>query len=393
MTTDVLVQGGSVLPFCRRKDGSGLRDWARQAAREALSDAQLSMADIDAVVVGYESDHLALQLSLGALLCDEIGAVPRGLQRVESGGASGAAAVRAGYLQIKAGAARSVLALGIEQAASHLASEDVGFLYGLSFDADFEGYAGATAPVLYALSIAEHMALFGTSEEDMALVSVKNFANAADNPWAHRRRPVTVDQVLGSPFVSAPYKRLDCSPLSDGTAAVILAAADWAPEVARPRVRLAASACATDHVRLGDRAAIHRFAAKAMAADACYRQAGIADPFQALACAELYDAFSGAELQAVEDLGLAAPGKAATRLKEGCFDVDGELPINVSGGLIGQGAAPGATGVAQVVTAERILTGRYWRAVEAAASRRFALTEAHGGIGTVSIVHVLERTA
>ncbi|GAB5467449.1 MAG: thiolase domain-containing protein [Rhodospirillales bacterium] len=391
MSPDVLVQGGSVLPFGRRKDGSGPRDWARQVVGEALADAGLGLDDIESVVVGYESDHLALQLSLGALLIDEIGAVPRPLQRVEAGGASGAAAVRAGYLQIKAGAARAVLVLGVEHAASHLAGEDVGFLYGLSFDADLEGYAGATAPALYALSMAAHAALHGTSEEDMALVSVKNFANAAANPWAHRRRPVTLEEVLASPPVSPPYKRLDCSPLSDGAAALVLTASDWAPAVARPKVRLAASACATDHVRLGDRADPQRFAAKARAAREGYRQAAIADPLRALALAELYDAFSGAELQAIEDLGLAAPGQAAARLREGYFAVDGALPINVSGGLIGQGAAPGATGVAQVVTAERLLTDRYWRAVETATSRPFALVESHGGIATVCLLHILER--
>ncbi len=392
MSRDVLIQGGSVLPFGRRKDGTGLKDWARQVAAEALADAALSMADIDAVVAGYESDHMALQLSLGALLSDEIGAVPRALQRVEAGGASGAAAVRAGYLQIKAGAARSVLVLGIEQAASHLAAEDVGFLYGLSFDADFEGFAGATAPTLYALSMVAHMALYGTSEEDMALVSVKNFANAAPNPWAHRRRPVTLREVMNAPSVSTPYKRLDCSPLSDGAAAVVLAASDWAPRTPRAPVRLAASACATDHVRLGDRAAPHRFAAKTIAAADGYRQAGITDPFQEIAYAELYDAFSGAELQATEDLGLASPGQAARRLREGHFEASGQLPINLSGGLIGQGAAPGATGVAQVVTGERLLTERYWHKIPAN-SRRFGLVESHGGIGTLSILHILERMA
>lgn len=388
---DVLVQGGSVLPFCRRKDGSGPRDWARLVVSEALADAALAMDDIDAIVVGYESDHLALQLSQGALLCDEVGAVPRPLQRVEAGGASGAAAVRAAYLQIAAGDAKRVLVLGVEQAASHLAPDDVGFLYGLSFDADLEGFAGATAPSLYALSIAEHMARHGTSQREMARVSVKNFANAAGNPWAHRRRPVTLEEVLASPVVSAPYKRLDCSPLSDGAAAVVLVAVGEAPALPRARVRIAASAAATDAVRLGDRPEPHRFLAKERAARRAFERAGVVEPARELAAAELYDAFSGAELQAIEAVGLAPPGKAAASLEEGCFDLSGEMPVNASGGLIGQGAAPGATGIAQVVTAERILSGRYWHRLELAEHRRFALAEAHGGVATVSIVHVLER--
>lgn len=390
MSERPLILGSAIKPFGRYRDGSTPRDWAREVALAALTDADLAAADIDAVVVGSESDHLSLQLSAGALMVDEIGLAGRPVFRVEMGGATGAAALRAGVHQIMAGEARRVLALGFEHAASHLAPDDVRLLYGLSFDADIDGMAGVQAVHLYALSIAAYMREHGADERALAAVAVKNRGNAVDNAFAHRRKAVTLDEVLASPSVSTPYKALDCSPLSDGAAAVVLAAAEAAPRSGRRRVAIAGSGAASDAVRLGDRAAPHRFAAKARAAAAAYRQAGIDDPRRAIDVAEVYDAFSGAELQSIEALGLAAEGEAARRMGEGAFDRNGRLPVNLSGGLLGQGGVPGATGIAQVATLARLLEGRYWPALQPARELRFAVADAHSGIATVSMVHVIE---
>jgi len=390
---DAVVLGGSVHPFARYKDGSTPRDWTRRVVAQALADARISLADVDAMVFAMESDHLALQLSPGALLADEAGIIGIPVHRVEAGGASGAAAVRAAYAQVRAGLARCVLVIGVEHAASHLRGRDVAFLYGLSFDADIEGFAGVTAANLYALSMALHMQRYGTNEDDIAAVSVKNHGNAIGNPWAHLPMDISIDDVLRSPVVSTPYKRLDCSPLSDGAAALVIADARWAPATpGRPRVRIAGSGCANDHVRLGDRSEPHRFSAKSKAARAAYEAAGVRDPARSMDVAEVYDAFAGAELQAIEDLLLAAPGQAARELRAGRFSAGGSLPVNLSGGLIGQGGVPGATGIAQVVTLERILSGRYHRQPAGDGDFRWGVADAHGGIGTVCFVHVLERT-
>lgn len=388
----VYVIGDAVRPFGRAKDGSTPRDWIRQVAHAAIEDAGIAAVDIDFIVLGSESDHLTLQLSPAALMCDEIGLAGRPVMRVEMGGASGAAAVDAGAAQIMAGMARFVLVIGFEHAASHLAPDDVRLLYGLSFDADIEGLAGVQAVHLYALSIAEHCRQLGTTERDLAAVAVKNRGNAALNPLAHRRVPVSLDEVLASPSVSTPYKVLDCSALSDGAAAIVLAAKDAAPRRPRRGVRIAAAASASDAVRLGDRRAWHRFEAKRRAAAAAYRQADIADPVAAIGMAEVYDAFSGAELQSLEMLGLAPEGRAAWLLSDGMFERDGRLPVNLSGGLIGQGGAPGATGIAQIAGLTRMLQGRYWPELQPQRTTRYALADAHSGVGTVSVVHVLEGT-
>ncbi|MFQ5937413.1 MAG: thiolase family protein [Acidiferrobacterales bacterium] len=386
-----LILGGGAVAFRRYDDGSGYRDWVRAAARAAIADVGIEPADVDAVIVASESDFFSLQVAPAAVLLDDIGLVPRAVMRVESGGASGANALRAGVMHIMSGQAGCVLVVGFEQTASHLAGDDVRLIYALSFDADIDGMAGATAMNLYALSMQEHMARFGTNAEQMAHVSVKNHGNARANPWAHRPMQLTIADVLASPMVSQPYHLLDCSMISDGAAAVVLSHPARAPSSARPRVRIAGSGCASDYVRLGDRADRHRFTAKALSSRAAYEMAGITDPAKQIDVAEVYDAFSGAEIQGIEALGLSPEGHGASAIAGGDFDGDGRLPVNLSGGLIGQGGAPGATGIVQALTIERLLTGRYWEGAQPTRDLRLGLIDAHGGICTLSVTHVLER--
>ena len=385
-----LILGGDVTPFGRHRDGAHWRDWVRRAATDALADADLETADIDAVVVASESDFLSLQVNPGPVVLDEIGLAGRPVVRVEGGGASGGLALREGMVQIMAGMARRVLVVGFEAAAGHLDPSDVQLVYGLSFDAELDGMAGATAVALYALSIAEHMECHGTTAEQMAQVSVKNHGNALGNPWAHKPMTITVEDVLASPLVATPYRRFDCSLASDGAAAIVLAHPDAAPRAARARSRITGSGVGSDFARLGDRAQRYAFRAKTAAAKTAYAMAGIEDAAQDIDVAEVCDPFTGAEIQGLEALGLESPGGAAPALADGAFDADGRLPVNLSGGLIGQGGAPGATGIAQAVTMDRLLGGRY-RGAAVGGDYRRGLVDVHGGVGTLAAVHVLER--
>jgi acetyl-CoA C-acetyltransferase len=201
---------------------------------------------------------------------------------------------------------------------------------------------------------------------------------------------IAVADVLASRPVSTPYKLLDCSVISDGAAAVVLTSSALPHNRSRPRVLITGSGCASDHVRLGDRAEPHRFRSKERSGRAAYAMAGIEAPARQIDAAELYDAFTGAELQAIEALGLAGEGAAGAALEAGEFARDGRLPVNLSGGLIGQGGAPGATGVMQIATLARLLQGRYWPELQPRRRLRTALADAHGGIATVSFTHVLE---
>ena len=161
-----------------------------------------------------------------------------------------------------------------------------------------------------------------------------------------------------------------------------------APKATRPLSRLSASGVGSDYARLGDRAERHAFIAKRRAAEAAYAMAGIKDPAQDIDVAEVCDPFTGAEIQSLEALGLALAGEAAPAFADGAFHKDGTLPVNLSGGLIGQGGAPGASGIAQAVTMDRLLGGRYR---DSAAFFERGLIDVHGGVGTLAAVHILER--
>jgi acetyl-CoA C-acetyltransferase len=378
-----VILGGGAVPFRRYSDGSHWRDWVSDAIEGALAEANLERRDIDSVVVASESDFFSLQLNPAPVILDDAGLTGCPAVRVEAGGASGGAALRTAFTQLTAGLADCVLVVGFEAGAGHLPADTTQLLYGLSFDAEIEGMAGATAVSLYALSISLHMAVHGTTVEQMASVSVKNHGNALANPLAHKPMRITVEDVLASPEISAPYRRLDCSPVSDGAAAVVMARPGWAPAPTGPRCWITGSGAGTDHPRLGDRPEPHAFAAKQQAARAAYEMAGVAKPRSQIQVAEVYDAFTGAEIQAIEALGLAQAGEAGPAVAAGEFSADGPTPVNLSGGLIGQGGAPGAVGVMQAVTVARLL------AADDGPDR--GLIDVHGGICTTNFVHVLER--
>ena len=385
-----LILGGGVYPFNCHRDGTNWRDWVRHAGTAALTDSGLEPLDIDAVIVACETDFLSLQVNPGPVVLGELGLVGRPVVRVEGGGASGGLALREAILQIRAGFYRRVLVIGFEASGGHLNSDQLQLIYGLSFDAETDGMAGATAVSLYALSISEYMALHGTTSRQLAHVSVKNHGNANGNPWAHKPMNLSVDEVLASPMVSSPYRRLDCSLASDGAAAVVLSHPDAAPKARRSRTRVSGSGVGSDYARLGDRPARYEFHAKRQAARDAYLMAGILNPSKNIQVAEVYDAFTGAELQSLEALGLVAEGAAAAAMEDGTFDADGPLPVNLSGGLIGQGGAPGATGIVQAVTMDRLLTGRYHRNCYTDSCHR-GVIDTHGGICTIAAVHVLEH--
>jgi acetyl-CoA C-acetyltransferase len=386
MMLDVAFAGGAMTPFNRRKDGSSFRDWARAAAQGALQDAGLEAGDIDALVVASESDFFTLQLNPAALLADECGLIGVAAKRVEGGGASGHLAVHAGIADVASGMARRVMVLGVEPSASHLKGEDVGALYSLSFDAWTDGITGIDSTSLYALSAQAYMARTGAGVDDFAAIAVRNRIHARENPNAHLPLDITVADVAASPVVAAPYRRLDCSPLSDGAAAIILSRPADLPAKAQGRARIRAAASAVDAVRLGERRDPGVFDGKRKAAQRAYQYAGITAADVGLA--EVYDSYSGAQLQALEALGLGG-GQTLAAERDGVFAAAGALPVNLSGGLLGQGAPVGATGVAQVLAAALQLEGRYF-GQQARRAPRFGLVDTHGGIATLNAITILE---
>lgn len=385
-----LISGASMIPFRRYRDGSNFRDWTRKVCAEAISEASLNHSDIDAVIVASESDLMSLQVSPAALIADEVGLQYASAVHVEAGGASGAAALHQGFAMIASGLAEHVLVTGFEQAASRLDRSGVQKVFSLSFDADLEGWTDVSTASLYALSYQAYCDEYGCDPALCALVSVKNHRNAIHNKYAHNPMDIDVADVLASEMVSEPFRLLDCSIVSDGAAAVVLSS-PGSTHRQRPSVKITASACSTDYVRLGDRPHPHRFEAKERAAAIAYEMAGIGYPADEIDVAEVYDAFSGSELQSIEALGFSEPGKAGKELEAGKFSANGSLPVNLSGGLIGQGGAPGATGLAQLISVYRLLSGSYFAELQPNRAVRRGIVDTHSGVATTNFIHILEK--
>ncbi len=391
-----VVVGVGMTEFAAHHPDKSARDLTAAAVLACMKDAGLeNLAAIDHGLTSYESDHFNRQMTMGAILQDHLGLTPRPNLRVEGGGATGALALRTAWAHLMSGLCDSILVYGCELNGRSVSSQTANQLFALSGDVDWEVMLGGTYTGFYAAMMRAHMDRFGTKAEQFAHIAVRNRRNAGLNPLAQKPMDITVEDVLNSRPIAEPYRLLDCSLLSDGAAAILLSTRAWAvahsPRFCeRPPVYFAASGCGTDTMRLGDRYPnITNFAAKRYAATQAYHQLGIREPTQAIDIAECYDSYSGAELQAVEDLGFVDYGEGGPASAAGQFDADGPLPVNVSGGLLGRGAPVGATGIAQAIEiCQHLWEEAGERQIQSA---RRGLTDTHAGIGSLCVVNIWEQ--
>ena len=383
----VVVTGAAQTPFNRRKDGTGPRDWALDAFESALEMSGLEPAQVEALYLSSESDFFALQLNPASVIATELGLVGAAAMRCESGGASGQAGVQAAVMAIQSGLIKHALVLGLDASASGLPADEIRTLYGFSFDNWTDGLTGLSATALYALSWQHFAAAQHLDDSHLTTVTLQNRTNACANPDAHLARTDTAEEIETSALVASPYRRLHCSPLSDGASALILSHVDASPRRQAPCI--AGIGSATDHMHLGARSEPGTFRAKRQAMQKACAAAGIRPT--AIGIAEVYDAYAGAQLQALDALGFS--DSLDKDLRAGAFSPEGRCPINLSGGLMGQGAPAGAIGVAQVATAARVLEGRYHDGLQPAELPNYALADTHGGVCTTAAVTILRRSA
>lgn len=384
---DVAIVGAGMTQFGELWERS-LQDIGLESGMLALMDAGLETEDIDALFLGNMSaGRFIAQEHIGALIADHSGLADRGVPatRVEAGGASGGLALRQGYLAVASGMHDVVMVGGAEKM-TDVSDQEAEETTSMAADQEWEVFFGATLASLYALMARRHMHLHGTTPEQLAAVAVKNHAHAAANPKAQFRSKITVEDVLSSTRVAEPLGVLDCAPLSDGGAAVVLTTVDRALEIGKRPVVVRGSGQASDTLALHDRWDLTVQRATRIAAERALKQAGMS--LGDVDVAELNDAFTIAEVIALEDLGLAKAGQGGRCAPEGRTALGGELPVNTSGGLKARGAPPGATGIAQVVELYDQLLGRAkGRQVEGA---RVGLAHNLGGTGATATVHVLE---
>src|SRR4030043_206882 len=363
-----------------------LRDVFTEAAILALDDA--GCGKIDSLIVGCMSSGLFVgQEHLSSLLADYLGQVPVPAARVESACASGGLALRTGWIEGAAGLSDVALGGGVEKM-TDVNGHEATYALGTAADQEYECYHGITFPGLYALIARAHMEKYGTTREQVAMVAVKNHANGSLNPLAQYPFKVSVEAVLSSVMVADPLRILDCSPITDGAAALILCPVEMARKLKKPVVRITASGMATDTIALSSRREITWIESTYQAAKRAYAMAG--KKAEDIDVIEVHDCFTIAEICVMEALGLVGKGRGGKAVGDGLTSLQGKIPVNTSGGLKAKGHPVGATGVAQAIEIVKQLREEAGpRQVKGA---KVGLTQNMGGSGGSSVVHIFERS-
>jgi acetyl-CoA acetyltransferase len=364
---------------------SSSRELFSEAALKAFNDTSIAPIDLDAVYVGnFMGDLIEDQGHMGALLADHIGAREAASVRIESACASGGATIRQAILAIESGAADAVLAGGVELM-SVADIEHVTDALANAADDVYENEQGLTFPGIYALMARRYMHEFDATREEMAAVSVKNHANAVDNPLAQFQKELSVEEVVESRPIATPLTLYDACPVSDGASVAIVVSDEFAAKHGLDTsVTVLGTGQSSDAIALQDRSAITQTPAAERAAEAAYEDAGIVP--DDVDIAEVHDCFTIAEILALEALGFYEPGEGVRGAVEGETALDGSLPVNTSGGLLGKGHPVGVTGIGQIVELTKQLEGRHPNQVDDA---EIALAHNVGGSGASTTVTIL----
>ena len=357
-----------------------------EAAREAIDDADVAPGRIQALyygnVTGGEGER---QLHMGPLAATLLGLPAIPTTRFENACATSHAAFRHAVMEIAAGISDVVMVGGAERVL-HIPTEHATEYFAYCSDASYEQPLGLTFPGVFALIARAHMQKYGTTEEQMAHVAVKNHRHGVLNPKAQFRKEITLETVLRSAYVADPLKLYDCCPFTDGGAALVLAS----EEVARTRPRavwVLGSAAASDTMFMQEKRDLSRVTATERAAQAAYRQAGKGP--RDVHVVELHDCFTIAEIVATEGLGLFEPGTGGLAAEKGWTGLGGKIPVNPSGGLKAKGHPIGATGAAQIAEVVTQLRGEAdRRQVDGA---RVGLTHTLGGNTATVLVSLFGR--
>jgi acetyl-CoA C-acetyltransferase len=340
---------------------------------------------IDALYVGNMlGGILGNQENLGSFYGEELGLNPIPAFRLEGACASGGLALNSAVNSILAGVYETVAVLGIEKMTD--AGGDLVASALMAAGSDEERQSGLTFPGLYALMAKAYFEKYDIGEKDLAAVSVKNHFHGSFNLKAQFRFQITETDVLKSARIADPLKLLDCSPVTDGAACVILSSNE--DLAGKNAVRVAASEVGTDTLSLSKRKSFTSINGALVASKRAFKKAGIRP--DDLSVAEVHDCFSIAEVVALEDLGLSEKGKGAHDIKKGKYTRGkGKTVVNPSGGLKACGHPVGATGVKQAVEIFEQLTGTAGEK-QAVKKGRYGLSHNIGGSGAVAAIHIFE---
>nr|MDO8133120.1 thiolase domain-containing protein [Candidatus Njordarchaeum guaymaensis] len=384
----VAIVGVGQSKFGRRMDAS-YRELCFEATKQAFEDSGLTPKDIQYSVIGVAgAEFLVGQLAPAAPAADYVGLNPQGSMRVEAACATGSAAVRTAYTTLLSGLADVVMVLGFEKMNEVPTGRAVEAL-GRGGDAQWEfAWWGTTFPAFYALMATRHMNQFGTTEEQLAKVAVKSHKYGAMNPYAHMQKAVTLDEVMKSRVIAWPLKLYDCSLITDGAAAVIMASASMARKISDAPIWITGLGCASEGEYFAAKPSYVGVTSAVEAGKQAFKMAKV-EP-KDIDVADVHDCFTIAEIMALEDLGFCKKGEGGKFVDEEQTYVGGKLPTNVDGGLKSKGHPIGATGVSMAAEIAKQLRG------EADAGRQvpkaeIGLTHNVGATGQYAYVHIYTR--
>lgn len=362
------VAGVGMTPLGKHLD-KRLRDLGRVACFEALRDAGLKPVDVQA---GFCGNGLAPAIQgetgVGQSVFWEVGISRIPVINVENACCSGSTAFREAWLSVASGLYDVAIAVGVEKTYT-----EKGGLLEIGA-ADLELKLGLVLPGFFALAARHYMEECGVTDEDLALVAVKNRFHGSLNPYSQFQTPVTVEEVLNSPMIADPLTRLSCCPLSDGAAAAVIVSNEVRKRLGKKPILIAASVLQSGSY--GNPSNPSRWGLVEMAAQEAYNRAGLGP--KDVSFAEVHDCFTISELLHYEALGFAGRGEAVRLLKDKDTCLGGRIPFSVSGGLLAKGHPVGCTGIAQIV--EAVWQLRYQAGKRQVQNAKVGLTHTMGGL-------------
>jgi len=381
----VAIVGVGQTKFDRRPDAS-IREIAFEAFKEAVEDAGIMRGEIEASII-CSATHYDKQRTPAGVIAEYLGLNPQPTYNVEAVCASSGVGVRNAWALISSGLHDIVAVVGFQKM-TELRSDEIQEVMGRSGDVMWESPFGPTMPAYFAMYANAHMNKYGTKEEHLAKVAVKNHFYGAKNPKAMFQKVITVEEVLKSRPIASPLKQFDCCANSDGAACIILASEEKAQKITDTPVWVAGLGLGSSPMTLTSRGtSLTSFTCAVEAAKQAYKMAGITTTD--VDVAEVHDCFTVTEIINYEDMGFCERGQGGKFVEEGQTYIGGKIPVNVDGGLLAKGHPVGATGASQIRTLVHQLRGEAGETQVKGAE--IALAHNLGGIGMYCAVTILKR--
>jgi acetyl-CoA C-acetyltransferase len=360
-----------------------IKELSFEAFKEAMEGLDINHSDIDSLIVC--SSLYDRQRSAENPITEYLGLNPKPTFLIENACAASSSGLRVAWSFIKSGLYKIVAVIGVEKMSGQTSAEAAEMM-GRAYDVTWESSFGLTMPAGYAMYARAHMAKYGTTERQLALVRVKNSYYGAKNLKAAYQKALTLEEILDSPPIVTPLKKFDCCANADGASCMILAREDIAKRVSKIPIWIAGLGAASGP-GMSRRESLTSLTCARKAAQEAYSMAGVSP--EDIDVAEVHDCFTIAEIIAYEDLGFAKPGEGPRLIEEGETYLEGKIPVNLDGGLLSKGHPIGATGGSQIRTIVKQLRGD----AEGIQVKDAEIGLAHniGGIGHYANVTILRR--